>query len=125
MLKEKLCFSCKEIRGIVYVDAINRGYCAECIVDNKVVISSVARAMGFLSSTIPFKVGDRVEARMAGELYDGIGTVTEVCFDLKHGGTPVIPTFKVLIDEPADDDVPEFGWYCENGLTLVAGKSAM
>ena len=45
--------------------------------------------MGFRSLKILFKVGDRVHAYSGGELYDGIGRVTEVSVDLEHG-TPVL-----------------------------------
>jgi hypothetical protein len=113
----KLCYQCKELREIAYADPVDRGYCAECTA--VMPIGSVARAMQFLSATIPFKVGDRVEARTAGEIYDGIGTVTEVSFDLVHGGTPVIPMFRVVIDTPADEHAPEQGWYPETFLARV------
>lgn len=110
-METKLCFSCRNLREIFYVDPIDRGYCARCAVD--LPIGSVARAMQFLSLTIPFKVGDKVAAYTAGELYDGIGTVTEVFFDVKHGGTPVFPMFRVHIDDPVDDEVPADGLYTE------------
>lgn len=107
----RLCFGCKELQEIAYVDAISRGYCSECTMS--LPIGSVVRAMGFLSLTIPYKPGDRVQAYTAGELYDGVGTVTDVHYDLKHGGTPVIPMFRVIIDEPADEHAPTSGLYPE------------
>ena len=108
-----LCFSCHELHEIAYVDPIDRGYCFACTRD--LPIGSVTRAMQFLSLTIPFTVGDRVAAFTAGELYDGIGTVTGVSFD--HRVTPMYPTFGVHIDDPADDEVPENGKYI--GAQLV------
>lgn len=115
----RLCFACKEIHEIAYVDPISRGYCAGCVVNGDVNIGSTVRAMQFLSMTVPFRPGDRVEARTAGELYDGVGTVTDVYFDIKHGGTPVYPTFRVVIDEPADDDAPSEGIYTEMCLSKI------
>lgn len=111
-----LCFSCRGLREIAYVDPIDRGYCAPCAVD--LPIGSVARAMQFLSLTAPFKPGDRVGAYTAGELYDGIGTVVSVDFD--HRMTPIAPTFRVRIDDPADPEVPAEGCYTAEDLTAVA-----
>jgi hypothetical protein len=102
-LATRLCSGCHELRQIAYVDPIDRGYCIDCAVT--LPLGSAVRAMQFLSLTIPFKVGDRVHAYSGGELYDGIGTVTEVSMDLEHG-TPVEPTFRVAIDEPADELAP-------------------
>ena len=116
-MTRKLCFGCKELREIVYADPVDRGYCAECV--QSINFGSVARAMQFLALTIPFKVGDRVQAYTAGELYDGVGTVTEVYFDLEHGGTPVYPSFRVVIDEPADENSPAEGLYTEICLRRV------
>ena len=96
-LTERLCFGCHELRSIAYVDPTDRGYCAECVI--ALPNGSAVRAMGFRSLTIPFKVGDRVHAYSGGELDDGIGHVAKVSFDLEHG-TPVEPTFRVVIDEP-------------------------
>jgi hypothetical protein len=100
---EYVCSNCHDLRLIAYVDPIDRGYCAACLPG--LAIGSVARAIGFHSLTIPFKVGERVHAYSDGELYDGIGYVTKVSVDLEHG-TPVEPTFRVVIDEPADEDAP-------------------
>ena len=116
----KLCFGCMSIREIFYVEpSLDRGYCAQCVVDDKTPLGSMIRAMEFLSLTVPFKVGDRVEARTAGEIYDGIGTVTEVDIDFQHGGTPVYPTFTVVIDEPASEESPRVGHYTEVCLAKV------
>lgn len=113
----KLCYGCKQLRDIAYVDPTDRGYCAECI--PSLNLGSVVRAMQFLSLTIPYKVGDRVRAHTAGEIYDGVGTVAEISFDLKHGGTPVYPMFRVVIDEPADEHAPDQGWYTETCLAAA------
>ncbi len=120
-MTKRLCFGCRELAEIAYVDPVDRGMCANCVAEQP--IGSVVRAMQFLSLTIPFKVGDRVEARTAGEIYDGIGTVTEVHFDLEHGGTPIYPSFRVVIDEPADELAPEQGLYTECCLTLISAAA--
>jgi len=114
---KRLCFGCKDLRDIIYVDSVERGYCATCV--QSLPIATAVWAMQFLSATIPFKAGDRVQAYTAGEIYDGVGTVQDVSFDLKHGGTPVIPMFRVVIDEPADENAPEQGWYPERCLRRV------
>ncbi len=108
-----VCYSCRELREIAYVDPIEHGYCIPCA--RELPIGSVTRAMQFLSLTIPFTVGDRVAAFTARGLYDGIGTVTGVSFD--HRVTPMYPTFDVRIDDPVDDEVPEVGNY--TGAQLV------
>jgi hypothetical protein len=114
----RLCFSCHTLQEIAYVDPIDRGYCSDCVIT--LPIGSAVRAMGFLSLTIPFKVGNRVHAYTAGELYDGIGHVTEVSIDLEHG-TPVEPTFRVAIDEPADELLPAHADYLATQLR-AAGR---
>lgn len=48
---QHICSSYHELRQIVYVDPIGRGYCAECL--TTLPIGSVTRAMGFLPMTIP------------------------------------------------------------------------
>jgi len=113
----KLCYGCKHIREIAHVDPLDRGYCIDCVKD--MPVGSAVRAMQFLTLTIPFLVGDRVHAYTAGEIYDGVGTVTEVSIDVEHGGTPVYPTFRVTIDQKSDDDAPDEGWYTECCLRKV------
>ena len=41
-------------------------------------------ALLFIAATTPFKVGDVVECRTAGEIYDGIGVVEEISTDLEQ-----------------------------------------
>ncbi len=76
-------------------------------------------ARQFLLVSIPFEKGDRVDCRLAGERYDGRGTITTVSMDLKDGGTPVNPIFHVAFDGDARDGRRD-GWYCENDLAKVA-----
>jgi hypothetical protein len=42
-LKTRLCCGCHELREIVYVDPVDRGYCAECVIT--LPIGSLVRAM--------------------------------------------------------------------------------
>ena len=76
--------------------------------------------MEYLLATVPYQEGDRVECRTAGVIFDGIGTVQDVSFEVERGGgTPIFPAFLVKIDEPANDDSPEEGWYTEVCLFRV------
>ncbi|MCF1814931.1 DUF7245 domain-containing zinc-binding protein [Mycobacterium intracellulare] len=110
-----LCCSCHELREIFYVDPVDRGHCAQCV--QEVPLGSVVRAMQFLSLTIPFQVGDRVEAHTAGEIYDGIGHITEISFG--HCGTPITLMFRVVIDKKAKELTPDGGWYADHCLAKV------
>lgn len=112
---KRLCASCRGYTEIAYTDSVDRQYCAPCALQLP-DIGPVARAFIFLYLTVPYRVGDVVEARTAGQLYDGIGTVTGVYFDLEHGGSPIYPAFEVRIDQPAGEDSPADGLYPENCL---------
>jgi hypothetical protein len=112
----RLCFECHELREIYCVNSLDRGYCAECT--RSLAPFSIARAFGF--PTIPLKVGDKVEAYMAGELFDGVGHVDKISLDGSlDGGTPIVAMFHVVIDEPADELAPAEGWYVEKCLRKV------
>ena len=63
--------------------------------------------------------GDIVEARTAALIYDGIGMVEEMSMELKNGGTPVYPSFRVRITEKAHDEAPDEAWYTEVCLRKV------
>ena len=78
----------------------------------------------FLALTIPFQVGDRVECRTAGRLYDGIGTVQEASTDPANYGTPVYPSFRVAITDKAYPTAPDEIWYTEACLKLVEKAGA-
>lgn len=112
---KRLCASCRGYTEIAYADSVDRQYCVSCALELP-DIGPMARAIIFLYLTVPYQVGDVVEARTAGQLYDGIGTVTGVYFDLEHGGSPIYPAFGVHIDQPADENAPLEGWYTENCL---------
>jgi hypothetical protein len=75
--------------------------------------------LDYLMLTIPFAVGDRVEARTAGKIFDGVGTIDEVSMDPAKYGTPIYPSFHVVIDEPAYSEAPKDRWYMEAQLRKV------
>ncbi len=75
--------------------------------------------MTFLAATIPYKVGDKVSCRSGGVIYDGVGHVVEVSFDPKDLASPVIPMFRVEMDEKAYETMPDEMWYPELLLTPV------
>lgn len=113
-----VCQLCKGVRELVtYDETIRQGRCADCV--GTMPLDSRQAAALFLMATIPFKVGDRVEVRLAGELYEGVGVVREVSTDLEHGATLVHPTFKIEMLEKAYSEVPAFEWATENCLTRV------
>ena len=118
-----LCWSCKSFKDIVWhEDGTDNPYCESCLA--KLPLSSDEWAYILLTAPWspygpPFKKGDVVECRVAGELYDGIGTVQEIDMSFEHGGTPVYPTWRVELTTKANDDVPDERWYTENCLQRV------
>lgn len=113
----KVCYSCKHLRDIIHTDELERGYCSQCYAPRDLLY-----AFNFMMLTIPFQVGDRVECRTGGQLYDGIGTVEEISADLENGGTWVHPAFRVRFEEKAYDTVPDLQWYTESCLKKVDEK---
>lgn len=114
-----LCAGCKAFRDIVYTEeGTERPFCRECAL--ALPPSSDELAVLMLQLTIPFKVGDRVVAKQAISIEEfrteGVGFVEQIDTDFVNGGTPVYPTFKVKIIEPAYDGAPAEGWYCEQQL---------
>lgn len=115
-----LCHGCKLPKPIAYVNEdTGQPYCTNCLL-TLLPLSQEWRDMAFLAATIPYRPGDRVEARVAGQVLDGVGQVTEVSTSLEHGGTPVYPTFRVVIDQPAHEHAPTEAWYHENCLSRVS-----
>jgi hypothetical protein len=115
-----LCESCRELKPVAWVDSLGREYCAECLAE--LPVPAPQRMLGFLMLTIPFHVGDRVECRTAGALYDGIGVIDEVSIDPATFGTPVYPAFHVVIEDKAYDEAPDDRWYMEQQLKLVSSE---
>ncbi|QIG58302.1 hypothetical protein SEA_SKOG_150 [Gordonia phage Skog] len=117
-----LCWSCKGLKEITYTeDSTRRGFCEACIAITPP--SSDEMAVLYLLSTIPFRVGDRVEARTAGEVLDGVGVIDDFSVSLEHGGTPVYPTFHVTFEDKAHELCPDGAWYTEMCLTLLQSYS--
>lgn len=118
-----LCGVCKSFKDIVWnEDGTNRPYCQECL--NQLPLSSDEWAFILLTAPWspfgpPFKAGDVVEARTAGRVYDGVGTVHEMDMSLTHGGTPVYPTWRVVLTTKAREDALDEQWYTENCLQRV------
>lgn len=113
-----LCFGCKAFKEIAYTEAgTDRTFCQQCAL--QLPPTSEDLALLFIAITNPFKVGDRVEARTAGQVYDGIGTVTEISTQIINGGTPVYPSFRVELETKEHDLAPDAAWYTEICLRKV------
>lgn len=115
--KKGLCESCRELKPVAWTDPLGREYCEECL--PALEVPGPSRILEYLEATVPFAVGDRVECRTGGVLYDGVGTVDEVSTSLEHFGTPVFPSFHVVIDEKAYPEAPDDLWYTEVCLKKV------
>lgn len=113
-----LCHSCRTLSTAFYTDDYGRDYCQPCA--QELPTPPIVSILAFLAFTIPFAVGDRVECRTAGALYDGIGVIDEVSMELEKFGTPVYPSFHVVIEEKAYPEAPDALWYHEGCLTKVA-----
>lgn len=113
-----LCFGCKTFREIAYTeDETARPFCGECSAALPPAPEDIA--LLFLMASTPFKPGDRVEARTAAQIFDGVGVVTDVSMSLEHGATPVYPAFKVVLESKAHDLAPDEAYYTEICLTRV------
>ena len=116
MADTELCEFCQDIKPVAYTDSVGRTWCQECY---DLLTVPGEPIMDFLAATVPFKVGDKVECRTAGRLYDGIGVVEEVSTDPENYGTPVYPSFRVKIEEKAYPTAPDEIWYTEACLRLA------
>jgi hypothetical protein len=114
----KLCASCKQMREPA-ATSDDLDYCEECLATNPQEPRPELVGLAYLLATIPFDVGDKVECRTAGTLYDGVGTVKEIDIDFKMGGTPVFPAFRVELEEKSESSIPDELWYTEMCLTKV------
>jgi len=112
-----LCEFCRELKPVAWVDQVGREFCAGCLTDLTVLTGPTL--VDYLMATIPFKVGDRVRCYTAGALFDGIGTIDEVSTELDKFGTPIFPSFHVVIDEPAYPEAPDSLYYMERQLKLA------
>ncbi len=73
------------------------GYCEVCASDP--IQSSQNAHLQYLDALLPLGVGDRVECRTIGEIYDGKGFIIKVSTDLHDGGTEVHPAYLVRLDD--------------------------
>lgn len=113
-----LCTGCKKPKELVAVsEETGIGFCVDCSAWQDPAIEDIA--IEYLQATVPFAVGDLVECRTAGVLYDGVGVIIDVSTDLRVGGTPVYPAFQVEMKEKAYDEVPDTLWYLEVCLKKV------
>lgn len=119
--KKELCEVCRHLRPSAWTDSVGRSYCGECLAEADE--PTIHPGLAYLDATIPFQVGDRVECRTAGVLYDGVGTVDQVSTELENYGTPVYPSFHVVIEDKAYPEAPDELWYLERQLTLVEAGS--
>ncbi len=117
----ELCFICKGLKEIVHTDDLDQSYCAECVAT--VPIPPEVLGQLYLDVTVPFREGDRVRCTFPPDIYEGIGVIDKVHFDLEHGGTPVYPTFAVTMEEKANPEVPDQSLYTESCLELVEGAA--
>lgn len=112
----EICESCRELKEPDHLDAVGRSYCRECW---ELLDTGPSPMAQVLLATIPFKVGDRVECRIAGVLLAGVGTIDEVSTDLEKFGTLIYPSFHVKIEEKAYPDAPDDLWFMERQISLV------
>ncbi|ACH62319.1 gp87 [Mycobacterium phage Rizal] len=118
-----LCFGCKGFKEIVHTESgTGHPYCQECALMQPPTSDEWALVLlnaPWSPFSAPFRPGDKVEARTAGQIFDGVGEVVDMSVSLEHGGTPVYPTFKVVLTEKAHDLAPDEAWYTECCLTRV------
>ena len=112
-----LCYGCKRFVEIVWTDSTTRQpFCQSCVdamPPTRDEVNMILLLAPWSPIGPPFKPGDRVEARLAAVLLDGVGTVREMSISLEHGGTPIYPAFRVTIDEKAHPGAPDEAWYTE------------
>jgi hypothetical protein len=73
----------------------------------------------WLLAGLPFQVGDKVHCTSGGVVYDGIGHIAEISVDPKDLASPVVPMFRVEMDEKAYPEMPDEMWYPELLLKKV------
>jgi hypothetical protein len=112
-----LCQGCRRIRALSYTDQADRSYCVDCTA--LLPVAQSAMMVAFLADTVPYKEGDIVSCKTGGQVFDGIGHVVEVSFSPEHLASPVVPMFRVAIDEKAYPEVPGSIWYAECCLERV------
>jgi len=112
-----VCFGCKHLRETVLTDSLGRSFCPDCVTSRPEGRTMLAAA--WAASSMPYRVGDKVACKTGGQIYDGIGHIEEISVDPKDLASPVVPMFRVAIDEKSYPEVPDEVWYSEPCLTLV------
>jgi hypothetical protein len=111
------CFSCKHLREIVLTDKLDRDFCADCSTRQPAFRELVLAT--WAAENAPFRVGDKVACKTGGQIYDGVGHVQEVSTKPEDLASPVVPMFRVAIDEKAYPEMDDECWYSEVCLTKV------
>jgi len=118
-----LCYGCKQFQEIAYTEGgTDHQFCEPCSMVQPLTSDEWALMLLVAPDSPwgpPFRPGDKVEARTAGQIYDGVGEVAQMSMSLEHGGTPVYPSFRVVLNEKAHDQAPDEAWYTEVCLTKV------
>jgi hypothetical protein len=117
-----LCQGCRRIRALSHTDEADRSYCADCA--DLLPVAQSAVLVAFLANTVPYREGDIVSCKTGAQVYDGIGHVVQVSFSPEDLASPVVPMFRVAIDEPAYPEVPNEVWYSEICMSRVTDKEA-
>lgn len=120
---QDLCYGCKQFKEITYTQGgTGHPFCEECTVVQPLTSDEWALMLLVAPDSPygpPFRPGDKVEVRTAGVVYDGVGEVTQMSMSLEHGGTPVYPSFHVVLSEKAHDQAPDEAWYTEVCMSKV------
>jgi hypothetical protein len=118
-----LCYGCKTFAESAYVQPLTeREFCQACALMQPLTTEDWTAFLLMSPQSVlgpQFHPGDVVECRTAAIVYDGVGTIAEMSMSLKHGGTPIYPTFRVVLDEKAHDEAPDEAWYTEICLKKV------
>jgi hypothetical protein len=123
-----LCCGCKNFREVAYTHPITeQQFCESCERMQPLTVEDWTMFLLTSPQSVlgpQFHPGDVVEARTAAVIYDGVGTIAEMSMNLRHGGTPIYPTFRVVLDEKAHDQAPDEAWYTEVCLTKVTREAS-
>jgi hypothetical protein len=115
-----ICHGCKALREIVYTDEADRPFCEDCAL---VPAAQNLAVLAFLAATIPYQIGDEVDCWTGAQVYDGTGHIVEISFDPKDLASPVVPMFRVEMDDKAYNEVPDELWFSE--VCLKAKQAAL
>lgn len=126
-----LCYGCKTFQEIAYTQGgTDRPFCEECSMIQPLTSDEWALMLLVAPDSPwgpPFHPGDKVEVRQAIASEgrnpefrtEGVGEVAQMSMSLEHGGTPIYPTFRVVLSEKAHDQAPDEAWFPEVCLSKV------